>query len=196
MSESTAYVSAKAGGKTYTYHFTGVVSIEHNLALNIGNDASQGGDVINGARNLPDQVTLSVLETDAMHSAGWSRAMLEAMASLKRNRYLCQVVTSLGTYKDMLLTEITATQDEINQFGWAGDLVFMKYLPVTASSAAAVAASGGVSGGGASSARRTQNNSSTSTNTGTRAGAQILTGAAAGIIAGINTAVSGAFFSL
>ena len=29
----------------------------------------------------------------------------------------------------MLLTEITATQDEENQYGWSGELVFMEYIP-------------------------------------------------------------------
>ena len=42
--ESTAYVTTKAGNTDYTSHFTGIVSIEHNLALNIGNDISRDGD--------------------------------------------------------------------------------------------------------------------------------------------------------
>ena len=189
--ESTAYVTTKAGNTDYTYHFTGVVSIEHNLALNIGNDASQGGDIINGAKNLPDQVRLSVVETDVAHSKGWSKQMLAAMMSLKKNRYLCKVVTSMGTYKDMLLTEITATQDEANQFGWAGDLVFMKYIPYTALQ---TGSGGGVSwssGSGGSSSRKTQNNSSTSTNTGTRVGSNTISGVAASIVSGINAAIGG-----
>ena len=69
---SSAYVSCTVNGQVYTYHFTGVTSIEHNLALNLNNKDSQGMDIVNGARNLPDQVTLSVLETDAEHPAGWS----------------------------------------------------------------------------------------------------------------------------
>ena len=192
--ESTAYIVPNK--YDFTYRFAGVVEIEYNFALNINADPETDTDVINGARKLPNQIRLSVIETDVNRNPGWAAGMLQAMEKLRNARTLCTVVTSMGSWSSMLLSEITATQDEENQFGWAGDLVFMKYLPVTASSAAAVAASGGVSGGGASSARRTQNNSSTTTNTGTRAGAQILTGAAAGIIAGINTAVSGAFFSL
>ena len=69
---STAYVTCEIGGKTYTYHFTGVTSIEHNLALNLNNKDSQGMDIVNGARNLPNQVTLSVVETDTEHPAGWA----------------------------------------------------------------------------------------------------------------------------
>ena len=164
--DSTVYVVCQKYG--YTYRFCGVVSMEHNLALNIGNDASQGGDIINGARNLPDQVTLQVVETDVNHSPGWSARMLEAMASLKQNRYLCKVVTGLATYKDMLLTEITATQDEENPYGWSGGLTFMKYIPVTSS---------GVStGSGSSSSVRTSNNSSTRKNTGTKAAVATVAG--------------------
>ena len=128
---SSAYVTCTVSGKTYTYHFTGVTSIEHNLALNLSNKDSQGADIVNGARNLANQVTLAVVETDAAHSPGWAARMLEAMAALKKGRYLCRVVTSMASYDRMLLTEITAVQDEENQCGWSGTLTFMEYLPVT-----------------------------------------------------------------
>ena len=128
---SSAYVTCTIGGKTYTYHFTGVSAIEHNLALNLDNDSSQGTDIVNGARNLANQVTLSVVETDTEHPAGWAARMLEAMTALKKGRHLCKVVTSMATYDQMLLTEINATQDEENQYGWSGTLAFMEYIPVT-----------------------------------------------------------------
>ena len=148
---SSAYVSCVSGGKTYTWHFTGVTEIEHNLALNLNNKASQGADIINGARNLANQVTLTVVETDVEHSSGWAAGMLEAMASLKKQRVLCTVVTSLATYRDMMLTEITATQNEDNQYGWSGSLAFMEYIPVTEENAEAA---------------KTDNNSSVRKNTG------------------------------
>ena len=148
---STAYVTCVVGGNTYTYHFTGVTSIEHNLALNLDNKASQGTDIVNGARNLSNQVTLSVVETDVEHSPGWAARMLEAMAFLKKNRILCRVATSMATYDQMLLTEITATQDEENQYGWSGSLAFMEYIPVTEANAEEV---------------KTNSNSSVRTNTG------------------------------
>ena len=137
---STAYVTCTIGGKTYTYHFTGVTAIEHNLALNLNNEASEGTDIVNGARNLANQVTLSVVETDTEQTAGWAARMLEAMTALKKKRVLCKVVTSMATYDRMLLTEINATQDEENQFGWTGSLAFMEYIPVTEENAEAVKA--------------------------------------------------------
>ncbi|MBR3332929.1 MAG: hypothetical protein IKG23_01445 [Clostridia bacterium] len=135
---SAAYVTCVVAGKTYTYHFTGVTSIEHNLALNLNNEASEGADIVNGARNLANQVTLSVVETDTEQAAGWAARMLEAMAALKKQRILCKVATSMATYEDMLLTEIVATQDEENQFGWSGSLAFMEYIPVTEENAESV----------------------------------------------------------
>ena len=168
INQSSAYIVCQQYG--FTYHFAGVVSIEHNLALNIDNDSDQGGDIINGARNLPDQVSLRVIETDAAHSPGWSAQMLAAMASLKRNRYLCRVVTSMGTYSDMLLTEITATQDEENAYGWSGEIVFMKYIPQVRSEDDEDYDS--------CSAPRVNNNSSTRRNTGSAGGGITVTGTA------------------
>ena len=159
-SASSAYITCMVSGKTYTWHFTGVTGIEHNLALNLDNTSSQGMDIVNGARNLPDQVTLSVLETDAEHPAGWAARMLEAMASLKKQRILCRVVTSMGSYDNMLLTEITATQDEENQYGWSGELAFIEYIPVTEENAQTV---------------KENNNSSVRKNTGS-AGTKKVTG--------------------
>ena len=155
---SSAYVTCTTGGKTYTWHFTGVTAIEHNLALNLNNEASEGTDIVNGARNLANQVTLSVVETDAEQTAGWAARMLEAMASLKKKRVLCRVVTSMATYDRMLLTEINATQDEENQFGWSGSLAFMEYIPVTEENAEAL---------------KTNSNSSVRTNTGSSGAGKI-----------------------
>ena len=126
---SAAYVACSIGGKTYTYHFTGVTAIEHSLALNLDSRASQGTDIVNGARNLAGRVTLSVVETDTEHPAGWAARMLEAMAAIKKSRYLCRVVTSMASYDRMLLTEIIAVQDGENQYGWSGTLTFTEYIP-------------------------------------------------------------------
>ena len=158
---SSAYITCEVNGKTYTYHFTGVTSIEHDLALNLNNAAAEGSDIVNGARNLANQVTLSVVETDAEHTAGWSANMLKVMNSIKKNRYLCTVVTSMAAYSDMLLTEITATQDEENQVGWYGDLIFMEYIPVTEETAQDV---------------KTNDNSSARKNTGSSGGGKKITG--------------------
>ena len=50
----------------YTYTFTGVLSVKHEYSLKLQTDSSSasGDDYINGARNQPDKVILSVLETE------------------------------------------------------------------------------------------------------------------------------------
>ena len=104
----------------YTYSFTGVLSVKHEYSLKLRTDSSSasGDDYINGARNQPDKVILSVVETDIGHPAGWASRMLQAMESIKRNRILCTLVTSALTYSGMLLSGLSVTEDEKNQFGW------------------------------------------------------------------------------
>ena len=113
----------------YTYHFTGVLSVKHEYSLKIQTDldSASGSDYINGVRNQPDRVILSVMETDIGHMAGWANRMLQAMESIKRNRILCTVVTSALTYTGMLLSGLSVTEDEKNQFGWQGTLTFTQY---------------------------------------------------------------------
>ena len=164
---SAAYVTAQVNGEPCAWHFTGVTAIEHSLSLNLSSTAAQGADLINGARNQPDRVTLTVSETDAEHSPGWAARMLAAMAGLKRKRMLCGVVTSMGSYTDMLLTEITATQDEENQCGWSGSLSFTQYVPADGKNAGSV---------------KTNDNSSTREHTGFTGNVLRLTGEAARLI--------------
>jgi hypothetical protein len=83
----------------------------------------------------------------------------------------------------MLLSEITATQDEENQYGWAGDLVFMQYIPRSEQYYTDTSGGGGASSGSSTtSTRKTNNNSSTKKNTGTKAA---VTSATAGALASI-----------
>ena len=78
VNSSSAYITVKDYNQTY--HFTGVLSVTHALSLKIfeTSDTTELGSYVNGAKNQPDKVTLSVLETDAAHSAaGWSARMLD-----------------------------------------------------------------------------------------------------------------------
>ena len=178
MPRSTAYFTAQ--GINYTYRFCGVTEIEYNFALNIDADLTQGGDIINEARRLPNQIRLSVVETDAASSPGWSAGMLSALDSIRRNRVLCRLTTNMGSWDRMFISEITATQDEMNQYGWAGDIVFMQYIPKSEQYYNSSASGSAVSS--TSSTRKTSNNSSTKKNTGTKAA---VTSAAAGAVSAI-----------
>ena len=115
----------------YTYTFSGVLSIQHffSLKLRTESESAYGTDYINGARNQPDRVILTVAETDVGHPAGWPDRMLQALESVKRTRTLCSVITPAKTYAGMLLSEFTATADESSQGGWKGTLTFTQYVP-------------------------------------------------------------------
>ena len=87
-------------------------------------DSESEEDYINGARNQPNKVTLTVMETDITQSAGWASRMMNALEAVKRSREVCQVITPLRAYDNMLLTDFTVTQDETTPYGWSGTLVF------------------------------------------------------------------------
>ena len=131
MAQSSAYIQVKETGTSY--HFTGVTEIVHHLSLKIFDkaDVTEVASFVNGAKNDPDRVTLSVIETDAAHSAqGWAARMMDILYSVKRQRMLCRVVTPQKTYEDMLLSEISATHNAENPDGWSGDLTFTEYIPL------------------------------------------------------------------
>ena len=139
----------------YTYSFSGVLSVKHEFSLKINTDVESfsGSEYVNGARNQPDKVILTVLESDVGHLSGWSDRMLQAMEAVKRNRVLCDVITSARTYTDMLLSEFTAVVDETSQSGWQGTLTFTRYTPPAQ-------------------AAKTNDNASTPTNTGSTGAVQ------------------------
>ena len=152
-------VQVRLPSSGYTYTFTGVLSIKHEYSLKLQTDSNSasGSDYINGARNQPDKVILSVVETDIGHQAGWANRMLQALESIKRNRILCTVVTSALTYTGMLLSGLSVTEDEKNQFGWQGTLTFAQYKPTAK-------------------VKKTNDNSSAATHTGASGQAQSVTG--------------------
>lgn len=132
MAQSVAYILVKSTNQIY--HFTGVTSIKHDITLKIEEktDSTEEAGLINGAKNNPDKVTLSIVETDAAHeAAGWAERMLDVLFSIKRNRLLCRVVTAHHMYDNMLLSSVNADQDEIIQDGWSGELVFTECMSVS-----------------------------------------------------------------
>ncbi len=127
MTTSTAYIILQDRGWKYT--FDGVTSIAHSLSLKVQTDAdtSQDTEYINNARNEPDVVTLSVIASDVNATVeNWSAQLFRSLAAIKENRLLCQVVTPLRSYENMLLTDLSVLQDETCTNGWMGTLTFMK----------------------------------------------------------------------
>ena len=125
MATSTAYIIVKALG--WRYSFDGVTSVSHALSLKVStdSDSSEGTDYVNNARNEPDVVTLSVTASDTnVPVVGWSRQTLTSLCQIKELRLLCQVVTNLRSYDNMLLTDLSVLQDETCPDGWTGTLTF------------------------------------------------------------------------
>ena len=100
----------------YTCTFTGVLPVKHEYSLKLQTDSgsASGEDYINGARNQPDKVILSVVETDIGHMSDWANRMLQAMESIRRNRILCTAVMPALTCSGMLLPGLRVTEDEWN----------------------------------------------------------------------------------
>ncbi len=127
MATSAAYILLQDRG--WKYSFDGVMSVAHSLSLKVQTDADsfQGTEYINNARNEPDVVTLSVVASDVnAQIENWSVQMLRSLTAIKENRMLCKVITSLRSYENMLLTDISILQDETCPCGWVGTLTFMK----------------------------------------------------------------------
>ena len=70
----SASVSIRIPSYGYTYTFSGVLSVQHAFSLKIqtNSESATGPDYVNGARNQPDRVVLSVIETNVEHTAGRS----------------------------------------------------------------------------------------------------------------------------
>lgn len=166
--KSSAYIRVKA--YDYRYWFTGVTSVKHSFSLQVAStyDASRETGFVNGAKNQPNKVTLSVVETDTGQS-GRSAGMIRALESVKQSRALCQVYTAARSYDNMLLTDISATQDETNPTGWTGTLTFTQAQYVTWNPDYHAPAAG----------TDTNSNSSTVTNTGSAAAKTVPDSAAA-----------------
>ena len=131
MARSGAYIIIKGQGTSL--HFTGVTEITHQIRLKVFDkaDITETASFVNGAKNEPDRVTLSVIETDAAHeAAGWSARMLEILYTVKRDRMLCEVITPQKAYSDMLLSEISAVHNAEIPDGWSGELTFTEYIPL------------------------------------------------------------------
>ena len=143
------------------YTFTGVVSLQHSMTLttDTSEDASSGSDTLNGARNQPDTLTISVVESEVYGKDRPSR-ILQALEAVKRKRLLCDISTTMRNYRSMLLSEMVVTQDASNPFGWSGNLTF------TEASSSSGSGSFGSAGSGAAGGGKKNDNSSTPKNTG------------------------------
>lgn len=126
------YIYDTDKGKTYA--FDGVTKIQHDLSLKIEEDTSskKGKDIVNNAQNEPDEITMEVVMSNVYSTQSditqsnddRAKGALATLMELKKARRKVQVITYFATYNNMLLQDITITQDESNHFGWTGQLTF------------------------------------------------------------------------
>ena len=74
----TGSISIQVPSYGYIYTFSGVISIQHEFTLKILTEAesASGTDYVNGARNKPDKIILTVAETDVGKLTGWADRIL------------------------------------------------------------------------------------------------------------------------
>ena len=129
----TVYLLNQASGEKIS--FDGVLSISHSLTLKLSTDAEgeeASSDTVNGARNEPDVVTLTILTSDAASDAkNHSAALFHALAAAKKARCLLKLVTRTRTYDNMLLSSLDLTEDETTPYGWHGTLTLTRVSPTT-----------------------------------------------------------------
>lgn len=119
--------------KNHTLIFDGVIRIQHAHSVEIKDSSdSNSASYTNSAKVQPNEITVDVAMSN-VHTAtgdlpGTSgdriRNAFAVLTELKEGRRLLQCVTSLATYRNMLLKSIAITQDDTATEGWTGSLVF------------------------------------------------------------------------
>ncbi len=145
---SSVSVTVKDSGAVLRFSGVTAVRISQSLRVASGSEGEDAADLMNGARNQPTKVTLSVVETD---TAGNHRCrnMLAALTALRAGRKLCRVRTAIMDFDSLLLTDFTAVRDEAGPESWTGTLTFTEVLPESGSGASGPEGNTGIRTGGA-----------------------------------------------
>ncbi len=134
---ASATITDQSTGKKLRFSGVTAVRVSQSLKIATGSDAEGDADLVNGARNQPTKITLSVQETEAN---GTARSQIAELTALREGRKLCRVRTPLLDLRNLLLTDFSATRDETTPYGWSGVLTFTE--AGSGSSAEQVAANG------------------------------------------------------
>jgi len=129
------YVHDKS--KKKTYRFDGVEKASHSLTLKMSEDISDEKDkdsYINNAKNEMNKIAFDVRMSDVYtdktdltkQKKNRSESAMYVLEDLKRTRRKVDVYTNLMIYKDMLLADMSITQDDTSHFGWYGTLTFQE----------------------------------------------------------------------
>ena len=123
MKASDAVVTVKATGRTLRFSGVTALRITQSVKLAAEGDAENAKELVNGARNMPTRIVLTVVESDVSGS-GRCRETLAALTALRASRGLCALRTALMDCDSLLLTECAVTRDEAGPFSWTGTLTF------------------------------------------------------------------------
>ena len=154
MHESSVTLSWPPG---QVLRLSAVTQLRHAFTAKVNVDASSdaAGDLVNGARNQPTKLTLSILESGVGYPSGRCRLVLECLERLKRTRQILTVETALHTYSFMLLSDLTVIQDDRTGEGFSATLIFTEVTALSQASASAASASAAATGSSSASAGNT-----------------------------------------
>ena len=119
--------------KNHTLIFDGVIRIQHAHSVEIKDSSdNNSATYTNSAKIQPNEITVDVAMSNVHTATGYLpgtsgdriRNAFAVLTELKEGRRLLQCVTSLATYRNMLLKSIAITQDDTATEGWTGSLVF------------------------------------------------------------------------
>ena len=100
-------------------HFSGITQIRHSLSLKVATDTdtTEIVDYLNGAREQPAKVTLSLVETDAGHRPGWAARKVEILDLIRSSKVLVEIYTPIRNYYNMVLSDLVIIQEDGNPNG-------------------------------------------------------------------------------
>ena len=129
MSQNSS-IWLRVSGTGSEVHFSGITQIRHSLSLKVATDTdtTEIVDYLNGAREQPAKVTLSLVETDAGHRPGWAARKVEILDLIRSSKVLVEIYTPLRNYYNMVLSDLVILQEDGNPNGWTGTATFTEVL--------------------------------------------------------------------
>ena len=120
----------RVSGTGSEVHFSGITQIRHSLSLKVATDTdtTEIVEYLNGAREQPAKVTLSLVETDAGHRAGWAARKVEILDLIRSSKVLVEIYTPIRNYYNMVLSDLVIIQEDGNPNGWTGTATFTEVL--------------------------------------------------------------------
>lgn len=121
-----------------SYYFDGVTSLEHSLTVKVEDDPKNAKKEthINNAKVEPNKLTISAMMSNLYTTEGAlpgkkkNRAQnaLDVLDRIRNDRKKLDVITSMRTYKEMLIESIAIKQDDSNVEGWEAQISLKQFM--------------------------------------------------------------------